>query len=182
MIEGDRVRLRAVGREDLPRFITWLNDPEVRQNLTIYLPLSMIQEEKWFDDIMTHPFEEHPLTIEVKTPEGWTPIGNTTFFNLDWHSRCTEIGIFIGEKRFWRLGYGCEVMRLMLDHGFKNLNLNRIFLRVFDTNKRGISAYEHAGFIHEGRMRQAHFLEGHYVDVLYMSVLRSEWEGKIKHD
>ena len=64
----------------------------------------------------------------------------------------------------------------MLKHGFKELNLNRIFLRVYEINLRGIRSYEKAGFKQEGRLRQDRFMDGKYIDVLLMSVLRSEWK------
>jgi RimJ/RimL family protein N-acetyltransferase len=86
------------------------------------------------------------------------------------------LGIFIGDKRYWNKGYGTEVMRLLLRHGFSTLNLNRVFLRVFETNPRAIRSYEKAGFVFEGRMRQAEFIDGKYCDVILMSVLRSEWK------
>jgi len=41
MIIGKRMRLRAIEWDDLPRFTQWLNDPEVRENLELYQPLSM---------------------------------------------------------------------------------------------------------------------------------------------
>jgi RimJ/RimL family protein N-acetyltransferase len=66
-------------------------------------------------------------------------------------------------------------MRLLLKHGFDTLNLNRIYLRVFETNPRAIRAYEKAGFTHEGCQRQAEFKEGRYLDVLVMSILRNEY-------
>lgn len=179
MIFGKQVRLRGLEHHDLPLFVNWLNDPEIRQNLTLFVPLSMGQEEKWYENLSSTPVEEHPLVIEVDTADGWTPVGNTAFINIDWHSRCAEIGIFIGEKLFWNHGYGRESIKLMLHHGFDNLNLNRIYLRVFETNQRAIRCYEHAGFYHEGRMRQAHYLDGQYIDVLFMSVLHTEWEGKV---
>jgi len=43
MIYGDRVRLRHVEREDLPKFVEWLNDQEIYQGLSMYTPLSMIK-------------------------------------------------------------------------------------------------------------------------------------------
>ena len=33
MIISETVRLRAIERQDLPLFVAWLNDPEVRQHL-----------------------------------------------------------------------------------------------------------------------------------------------------
>ncbi len=175
MIYGERVRLRAAEREDLPRFVAWLNDPEVRQFLALSWPLSLAQEERWFEEMLKRPPSEQVLVIEVKNEAGWKAIGNTSFMNVDAINRSAEIGIFIGEKAYWNQGYGRETMRLMLRFGFNTLNLNRIYLRVYETNPRGIRAYEHAGFRHEGRERQARFIDGRYCDVLWMAVLRSEW-------
>lgn len=175
MITGETIRLRAIERQDLPLFVEWLNEPEVRQNLLVNVPLSQAQEDGWFERTLNRPLEEQPLGIEVQTPEGWHLVGNCSFFDIDWRNRSTEIGIFIGDKHFWNRGYGTQVMRLMLKYGFNTLNLNRIYLRVYESNSRGIRCYEKAGFVHEGRLRQALFQDGSYIDMLMMSVIRSEW-------
>lgn len=178
MITGSTVRLRAIEQQDLPHFVTWLNDPEVRRNLLVHVPLSQAQEDGWFERILRLPLEEQPLGIEVHTAEGWRLIGNCGFARLDWRNRCAEIGIFIGDKNFWNKGYGAQAMRLMVRYGFNSLNLNRIYLNVFETNQRGIRCYQKAGFVSEGRLRQAIFQDGQYIDMLVMSVLRSEWSDR----
>ena len=176
MIYARRIRLRAAEREDIPRFVAWLNDPEVRQFLLLNLPMSRAEEEGWFERMLKSPPPEHVLVIEAQTDDGWMPIGNTSLMNIDWVSRNAEVGIFIGEKSYWSRGYGREAMKLMLRHAFKTLNLHRVFLRVYEHNQRGIRAYEHAGFIHEGRLRQDVFRDGRYYDVMIMSVLQPEWQ------
>jgi RimJ/RimL family protein N-acetyltransferase len=177
MLVSKRVRLRAVEREDLPRFQRWLNDEEVYAGLTIYLPLSLVDEEKWFEDMTKAPADEHLLAIEICQGDAWVPVGSCGFHNVDHRVRSAEVVIFIGEKPYWNQGYGTQVMRMFLRHGFDTLNLNRIYLRVFETNLRAIRSYERAGFLHEGRMRQAMYRNGRYIDVLLMSVLRQEWEA-----
>jgi len=178
MIYGERIRFRAVEREDLPRFVAWLNDPEVLQGLLLYLPLSLNEEENWYESMMKRPTDEHPMVIEIQQADEWLPIGNCGFVKIDWRSRSGEVGIFIGEKRLWNQGYGTDAMRLLLQHGFHTLNLNRIGLDVYDTNLRAVRSYEKAGFVQEGRKRQAIFKDGKYIDILQMSVLREEWEGR----
>jgi len=178
MILGDTMRLRAIEKEDLPCFVTWLNDPDVRHYLTLYNPLSQAQEEKWFENILNRPVEEQPLVIEIQVDKTWESVGNISFLNMDQHSRNAELGLFIGKKNFWDKGIGTKAIGLMLDYGFKTLNFHRIYLRVFEQNKRGICCYEKVGFHHEGSMREAQFLDGEYVDVLLMSILRKEWRGK----
>lgn len=175
MIYGERVRLRSIEREDLPRFVAWLNDPEVRENLLMQNPLSQAMEENWFESMLKLPVEEHPLMIEVRQDEAWAPIGDCSLFRIHWPIRSAEVGIFIGEKLLWNQGYGTEAMRLLLRHGFETYNLNRIYLRVFETNPRAVRSYEKAGFTLEGRERQAMYKDGRYIDVLLMSILRGEW-------
>jgi diamine N-acetyltransferase len=175
MIYGERIRLRAPERADIPTFMRWVNDPAVIAGLLLVYPMSLAEEEAWFEGMVKRPAAEHPLVIEVQQEGGWLPIGNIGFHDVDWRCRQAEVGILIGEKAYWNQGYGSEAMRLMLQHGFNTLNFNRIFLQVFDTNPRAIRSYEKVGFVHEGRLRQGMYKDGQYIDVLIMSVLRNEW-------
>jgi diamine N-acetyltransferase len=180
MIFGERIRFRGVEKDDLPHFMKWINDPEVLQGIGVYLPLSMADEQDWFDKMRARPPEEHNLAIEVKElttedQETWTLIGSCGFFNFDKRNACAEFGIMIGEKSYWNRGFGTESVRLLAHYGFHTLNLNRIYLRVLETNPRAIRAYENAGFSHEGRQRQADFRDGKYIDLLVMSLLVGEY-------
>jgi len=176
MIYGERIRLRAIERTDLAQFVEWLNDPEVRRGLVISLPLSLAEEEIWYENMLKRPQEEHPLGIEIMTDDGWELIGNCGLMGFDWRVRQAEFGIFIGAKQYWNQGYGTEALKTMIRHGFHTLNLNRICLRVYENNPRAIRSYEKAGLTIEGRKRQAHYYEGQFFDMLLMSILRSEWE------
>ncbi len=177
MIFGKRIRLRAIQRADLPLFMDWLNDPEVRQGLMVYQPLSIHDEEDWFELTRKNPTDERPLAIEILTETGWICIGNCGLFGISWRIRQAEFGIMIGAKQYWNQGYGTEALGLMLDYGFGTLNLNRIFLQVYQNNPRAIRAYEKAGLTNEGCLRSAHYQDGHYFDVFLMSMLRSEWQN-----
>ena len=180
MIIGDQVRFRAIEREDLPFFVKWLNDPDVRGGLSMFLPLSLAEEEEWFDNMLKRDPYERPMAIEIQPDpksDKWVFVGNCTFFGIDWQSRAAEIGLHTGEKEYWDKGFGTRIMNLLCKHGFETLNLNRIWLRVFETNQRAIRVYEKAGFTIEGRYREGQFLDGKYVDVMILSVLNSEWAG-----
>jgi len=178
MIYGERIRLRSIEREDLPRFVEWLNDPEVIEGLALYLPFSLAEETKWFEKMIEYPPEEHVLGIEIRAEEGWALIGSCGFHNVEWKNCNAEVGIAIGDKSRWNQGYGTETMRLLLKHGFESLNLNRIYLRAHASNARAIHTYEKAGFVLEGRKRQAVYKNGRYDDELIMSMLRSEWNAR----
>jgi diamine N-acetyltransferase len=179
-IYGKRIRLRAAEKDDLPLFVSWINDPQVTENLLFSAPMSLVDEEKWFDKMMSTDLTEHVLVIEVQnsnTKGDYRPIGTCQFHTVDWRNRSAEVGIMIGEKAFWDQGFGTETMQLLLEHGFNTLNFHRIWLQVISKNKRGMRAYEKAGFHHEGMYRQSHYQHGQYYDVHLMSVLKEEWQA-----
>lgn len=173
MIYGKRIRLRAVEREDIKAFHQYVNDPEVTRGLSLYVPMSMADEESWFNS--RRDPNEKPLSIEIRKGKSWKLIGNCGIFGIEMPNHSAELGIVIGEKSEWDKGYGAEAMTLLLRHGFETLNLHRLFLRVYADNVRAVRSYEKAGFVLDGRLREAAYKFGRYDDVLIMSVLRSEW-------
>ena len=177
MIVGKRVRLRGLERADLPLLQKWLNDPDVTAGLGMVLPLSMADEEQWFERVMHMEPEAKPMAIELKASRGWRLIGDIGFFNIEWTNRCAEFGIAIADKSVWNKGYGTESVQLLLRHGFETLNLHRIYLRVYSTNPRARRSYEKAGFVLEGTMREAVYRSGRYADIHIMSLLRPEWDA-----
>lgn len=178
IIYGTNIRLRAIEREDVSKYYEWVNDPEVTRYLSMYLPLSITDEEKWFERQMERDLHERPMAIELREAEAWRLVGNCSVFGIDWVHSSAELGIMIGDKSVWNRGIGTQTMTLLLHHCFETLNLNRAFLRVDGQNLGGRRAYQKAGFVEEGRMRQAVYQNGKYDDMYIMSVLRSEWDAR----
>lgn len=180
MILGENIRLRAIEREDIPRFVRWMNDPEVIQFILMNSPLSKAMEEQWFEkQLEKPPHQGQILAIEILENNEWIHIGNTGLHNVEPVDLNAEFGIVIGEKAYWNKGYGRKAARLLLQHGFGDLNLHRIYLYVFENNLRGMKAYEAAGFMKEGVMRDAVYKNGKYLDVVIMSILHSEWKESL---
>jgi UDP-4-amino-4,6-dideoxy-N-acetyl-beta-L-altrosamine N-acetyltransferase len=171
VIVGQKTRLRAIEREDIPTFVRWLNDPEVRRYLELYLPISKAEEEKWFEAQLEN---ESSRVFGIETEEG-VLIGNIGLSELDWKNRNAYLGIVIAEKEYWGQGYGSDAITSLLRFAFGEMNLHRIHLSVFDFNQRAIRCYEKCGFRQEGRAREALFRDGSYRDTFQMAILRQEF-------
>jgi RimJ/RimL family protein N-acetyltransferase len=104
-------------------------------------------------------------------------IGHISLHDIDHLNRNAFLGIFIGEEQHRSRGYGAEAIRLILDYGFKTLNLNNIMLSVHADNYTAIACYKKAGFRESGRRREWVFKDGKYVDKIYMDILAREFEG-----
>jgi RimJ/RimL family protein N-acetyltransferase len=178
VILGEKVRLRRPERDDLARFAAWLNDPEVRRHLALVHPMSAVLEERWFEDQLKLEPALQALVIEAARIGGeadWNPVGVTAWHAIDWRNRTGELGIVVGEKSAWNAGVGTDAVRTLVRWGFRELNLNRAFLRVYEDNAAAIRCYEKVGFRHEGRLRQDRYQDGRYLDTLVMGLLRDEF-------
>jgi RimJ/RimL family protein N-acetyltransferase len=171
MIVGKQTRLRAIEREDIPIFVRWFNDPEVRKYLEMYLPMSVAEEEQWFE---AHLKDDTSRIFGIETEEGRL-IGNIGLHNLDWKNRNALLGIVIAEREYWGRGYGTDAVTTLLDFAFNEMNLHRVSLFVYEFNERAVRCYEKCGFRHEGRAREALFRDGSYHDHLVMAILREEF-------
>lgn len=173
MIRGVKTCLRALEHDDLPHFVRWINDPEVRRFLVMRYPLSMAEEEKWWQGFLQR---EHDYILAIMADDG-VYIGNIGLHDIDYENRRAELGIIIGEKAYWGQGYGSDAIHTMLHWAFDHLNLNRVSLRVYAYNERGIRCYQKCGFRHEGTLRQARYLDGQYFDEWIMGILRDEFRA-----
>lgn len=174
MLYGERVRLRGIEREDIPTFVRWFNDPEVRQYLLMYEPMSKAKEERWFE-AQLESRDGFLFAIEALIEDEWMHIGNVGLHKVDWKNRTAVLGIVLGEKTHWGQGYGTDATRTMLRFAFRELNLHRVELEVFEFNPRAARCYEKAGFQREGTRRQSLFRDGRYHDAHLMAILQEEF-------
>ncbi len=73
-------------------------------------------------------------------------------------------------------GVGSQAIQKLLGFAFNDLNLNRIYLDVFETNTNAIGLYEKMGFTREGLLRQAIYIDGEYRNMIIMGLTREEWK------
>jgi RimJ/RimL family protein N-acetyltransferase len=178
MLKGKNVLLRPIKRSDISYFLKWFNDPEVLQYLTLYLPMTEMSEEKFIEELGTTRARSDALfVIEVIEGASTKPIGNCGLHQIDSKDRNANFGIIIGEKDYWSKGYGVEATRLVINYGFQQLNLHRIYSNAVAFNERSIKLHKKVGFREEGRLRQAMFKNGQYHDLLQFGILREEWKG-----
>lgn len=178
MIYGKKTRLRRIERDDLSTFVCWFGDPEIRDFISINSPISMAQEEHWFQQQLQKKNDELFAIESHDGSENNVLIGVIGLHNIDWVHRHTELGVIIGEREYLSKGYGSDAIDMVLGFAFHELNLHRVSLLVLEDNARGIRAYEKCGFQLEGRMREAFFRKGRYQDQLQMAILDCEFDAK----
>jgi len=174
MIKGNLVELRAIERENLPAYVEWLNDPEVMMYFGPMEPMSLAEEQQWYDAQL-----KQSNTRNFGIFYNDEHVGGAGYSQINWRDRSAEVGLFIGRKDLWNRGLGTDIMSTLVRFGFEQMNLHRIFLRVFEENARAIACYERVGFTLEGRWRDAEFRHGRYHNMVWMSILEDEYRAGI---
>jgi len=166
MIKGKKIVLRALEKDDLRRCWKWVNDPEVTVDMGTSIPKSMHEEERWYEETQKSD-KKKIFAIQV----GKKHVGNIGLDNIDYRNRKASLGIMIGEPDYWDKGYGSDAIKTLLYMGFNELNLHKIYLHVFPSNKGALKCYEKCGFKKEGVLREHVFKGGKYQDLIVMSII-----------
>jgi diamine N-acetyltransferase len=171
---GTNVYLRPVEPEEAGRIVPWFNDPEVTRFILRSRPMTVAEEVEYLQKLRG---SDTDLSLGIVLREKDELIGMVGMHHIDARNRHASFGISIGEKQHWGKGYGTEATGQMMRYAFQTLNLNRLWLHVYEYNPRAIHIYEKLGFRVEGRLRQDTFRDGRYWDTIVMGVLREELES-----
>ncbi|WP_158211748.1 GNAT family N-acetyltransferase [Alkalihalobacterium alkalinitrilicum] len=172
-ITGKKVGLRELNVNDAnEKYISWMNDREVTKFLdTGNFPTSQDDLTRYITTI--NKGTDIFLGIFDRLSQQEEHIGNIKLSNINWIHRTAELGIMIGDKSYWGKGYGSEATSLLVDFGFRTLNIRKIYLGVFANHKSAIKAYEKVGFNIDGNMKKHLYLDGNYVDKTWMSIFNN---------
>lgn len=174
LFESSKIRLRKMVKEDADLYHTWRNDMEVMGYTNPFLDLHPVEETREFVEHVILGSDSSKSYIILEKQDD-TPVGVTSLINIDYKNRNAECIIDIGNRDSWGKGYGSEALKLLLDYAFYEMNLHRIYLKVFSFNQRAIHLYQKMGFQHEGNSRQSLFREGKWHDIIHMGILQNEY-------
>ena len=175
MIKGNLVGLRAVEKSDLELFRDWRNITDFRKNFREVRELSLTDQEKWFDSLQTTKNINYMFTVvDLKTNE---PIGAAGLLYINWVIRSGDFSFYIGKDEAYidQKGYAEEAAKLLIEYGFNNLNLHKIWMELYEFDHAKLSFFqEKFGFLVDGKLRHNCFEGGKYWDSYIISKLAGE--------
>jgi ribosomal-protein-serine acetyltransferase len=104
-------------------------------------------------------------------------VGVVGYHPINWSNRSAEIGYWLSRDAVGR-GLMTRCCRVLIDHAFTHLGLNRIAIPAAVGNLRSRAIPERLGFRKEGVVRDAEWLYDHYVDHVLYAALKREWDSE----
>ena len=177
MIKGDIVGLRALEREDLVLLRDWRNITSFRRNFREFRELNLTNQENWFMRLNASP---NDFMFMIEKLDDKLPLGACGLLYTNWIIRSADFSFYIGHEESYidTNGYADEAARLLIAYGFQNLNLNKIWMELYDYDEKKIEFFRNKfGFIKDGTLRENCFEDGRYWNSGIYSLLNREFRG-----
>ncbi|SFE42392.1 GNAT family N-acetyltransferase [Thermophagus xiamenensis] len=151
-LQHQQVRLRQLKQSDVSQLAQLLNNPKILDNLRDSIPFPYFESDALkFVDLCNKMDPLRNFAIEYDGQLVGT-IGLEQ--ETDVYRLSGQLGYWIGEP-FWGKGIATTAVNLMVDYGFKSLELIRIHACVFSFNKASQRVLEKNGFKLEGIFEKA---------------------------
>jgi len=171
VLESEKVYLSPIGMDDVYMFMFFMNKEDVR--------VLARSRRDLLNELNTKEMVEKLLKQEesflIYRKDNDEKIGYALIMDRDEYNREASIALVIGKKENRGKGFGKDAMLLLLKHGFINLNLESMFLGVYEYNKSAIALYEHLGFKLVGKRRNAKILGNKKYNEVIMDLISEEY-------
>lgn len=160
------LRLVPLSVDHLPHVMTWVNDPEVTEYFANrQAPIDPEDERKYLEGLTSSP-NDRAFSIF----DGDDYVGQCSINQIYWPAGNGRLFIAVRRERQGR-GYGSAALRRLVELGFGELGLHKLWLIVRRENRRSQALYLRLGFDFEGVLRDEYRVAGRYHDMVRMAAL-----------
>lgn len=146
----DNLILRPWSLTDAENLYKYASEPEIGLSAGWQPHKSIDDSIKIIEDVLTLPGEYAIVLKRTNSVIGSIGLkaGSKLRRGLGDNPLQAEIGYWIG-KPFWGKGFVPEAARVLIEYGFRELELNRIWIAYFDGNERSKRVAEKLGFVYD---------------------------------
>jgi RimJ/RimL family protein N-acetyltransferase len=169
------ISLRLVVLEDCtPRYLRWLEDPEVNRYLETRWSAQSLESIRAFVAAQLAAVDSYLFAIEAESEH----VGNLKIGPINPHHGCADLSYFIGERASWGRGIATAAIRIASSIAFGPLGLYRLQAGVYASNLGSIRVLEKTGFRQEGVWRRQLLGLGGREDHVWFGLLAEEHQGR----
>lgn len=165
------IQFRPFRLDDLDQLVHHANNFNIAKNLTDKFP---------------HPYSRENGQAFIEMTQGMTPVSvfaithdDKVIGGMGLHPRTdierknAELGYWLAEP-YWGKGIVSKIIPQVVQWGFENLDIVRIFARPFGSNLASQRVLEKAGFSLEARFDKVLFKNGQFEDEIFYGIRRGD--------
>ncbi|ERI93298.1 acetyltransferase, GNAT family [Clostridiales bacterium oral taxon 876 str. F0540] len=174
--EDDSIKVRDILNMDIINLFSCRIDREL--NLHDPRPIPSTSKEllnecidycnRFDNEIMNENMEARKYKYFIITNKEDNFIGFVNFFSIDKEKKQGEMGVIIGDKRYFRKGIAYTAINAAIKYIFKNMDINRIYIETGETNEAALGLFNKLDF-----KRCGEYIEDDNFKFIVMEKLRS---------
>ncbi len=180
MIKGKKIYLVPFNDDHLhsPDYLSWLRDYEVIKYIgrEEYLePVSFEEVKQYVEDVWKNEFCSFYAMCAIDTGDFIGTIKINYLNAAGRKSGIADIGIMIGNRKFWGKGMATDALTATCAYAFSELKARKLTAGALAPNQAVIRAFQKIGFVVEGRLRGKVYVDGDYVDHVLLGCFSNEF-------
>ncbi|MBE6688334.1 MAG: GNAT family N-acetyltransferase [Ruminococcaceae bacterium] len=176
VLETPRLTLRQLLPRDKDDMFEYAQNPEITKYLLWYEHENVQFTAKYLKYLQPRYRRGEYHDWAIVNNEENKMIGTAGFVTFDTENNAAEIGYVISHK-YHNLGYATEAVKRIINFGFEELALNRIFARHIAGNDASGRVMQKCGMTFEGIQRSSMYIKERYRDIALYAITREDYFG-----
>lgn len=173
LIEGENIFLRPFNQNDVNNIMEIMKDKEISEKtLNIPYPYHKSDAISWINTHQDKLSKDNGVIYAIIDYKD-NLIGAIELNNSVKFKGSAELGYWIG-KAYWGKGYATKASKMIINYGFEEMNLNRIYAICLKSNIGSSRVMEKSGMIKEGDFREADFRKDQFENIVQYAILKSD--------
>jgi ribosomal-protein-alanine N-acetyltransferase len=162
------IELLHEGNCDCEKYLKWMNNYEVVKYTSSKFRTYKLEDIKNYIHTMNHSTTDFLFGIFVDNEH----VGNLKIGFIDYINRTCELGLIIGDEKYWGKGIATKVIELGVKFAFNYLDLFKIKAGMVECNKGSYKAFLKNGFKEVGRWKKEFFINRKRFDHILVEKLK----------
>jgi RimJ/RimL family protein N-acetyltransferase len=176
-LDGPRIRLRQLTRDDADAVFAVFSDPKMMRYWSTPPMRERAEAEALLAKIGKQLADKSGFQWGIERKSDRRVLGTCTLFHFHAANMRAELGYCLHSDH-WKQGYMQEALTLLLDHAFGPLKLRRLEADVDPRNESSMRIVGKLGFRQEGLLRERWNVDGEIQDSAFLGLLAREWRAR----
>lgn len=146
ILEGKKIRLRAIEPTDLKLLYKWENDSSIWEVSHTLQPFSLFVLKQYLESSHLDIFETKQLRLVIELMNSEKPIGLIDLFDFDPFHQRAGIGILINDKDSKNKGFASEALEILCSYAFNTLQVHQLYCNITASNKVSLRLFQNNEF------------------------------------
>ncbi|WP_288983809.1 GNAT family protein [uncultured Flavobacterium sp.] len=172
-LTGNTIYLRALEPEDLEFVYAIENNESVWEVSNTQTPYSRFLIRQYLENAHQDIYEAKQLRMAICPKNSFEAIGLIDLFDFDPKNNRAGVGILISNESNRNKGVGSEVLALIINYAFEQLQLHQLYANIGSDNEISLQLFTKFGFQKIGTKKDWIKVNNNYKDELLFQLINN---------